>query len=304
MLPWLRSCYRVIQSFAWAALPCCYQGLWPLGVYLLGLLQWMVFTRVWRVQQATPELWGRRAITWWVLVLGGRVEDDCPPSSHLKCRMPEDWECFSMDRQVFIHWGLGMYQAAWWATGVYGQATHDGYLCSQSPSPAWRVLASPVLSMHWLSRPVPRPQLWTVLTVGVVCCVRSTGFHGSTCPPEVNVSSFITGNPPSPSHSCSPCIARGRVSLQTLLHTCKLPHPLNCWCLCCWLQVLSLAFLNGTGTKRVETRWLQPNKLLVSSLHSFCHKPRVHVRASLFTAILRPYLSWTWSWLKACPGLA
>lgn len=96
MLPWLRSCssgyseLRFEQLFPVAirvsvAIGCLSAGFTPMdGVHPSV-----------KSSQATPELCGVD-----VRSLGGfcpGVEGDCPrPSSHLKCRMPED--CFSMDR--------------------------------------------------------------------------------------------------------------------------------------------------------------------------------------------------------------
>ena len=77
-------------------------------------------------------------------------------------------------------------------------------------------------------------------------------------PPDIN--SPVTGNlPPSPdSHSGSkdshhilpPCSAYQPLHTvgcrsRTLLPMCKLPHPLNYSCLCCWLRALSLVLRLG-----------------------------------------------------------
>ena len=52
---------------------------------------------------------------------------------------------------------------------------------------------------------------------------------------------------------------------RTLLQTCRLPSPLNHWCLCCWLQAFSSVFRLGecrfigpVGCRSTAVVWFQP----------------------------------------------
>ena len=166
---------RLFRASLWAALPCCYQGLCGHWVFIC----W-VYSNGWCSPECeeftgyTWALWGRRAITWWVLSWVAGVEDDCPrPSSHLKCRKPEDWVFFhgsnkSSSTEV---WG---WTAAWWASRMrmVRPLTMAVLLPSVHPLPD-QCLLHLYLGM-WLIflGTCPRPQLWTVLIKGVVCCVR------------------------------------------------------------------------------------------------------------------------------------
>ena len=78
-------------------------------------------------------------------------------------------------------------------------------------------------------------------------------------PPDVN--SPVTGSLPFPlgaktaAASCLLSASHGECRSRTLLQTCKLPHPLNHWRLCCWLQVLQLLQSWSWASTRLVGLW-------------------------------------------------
>ena len=60
---------------------------------------------------------------------------------------------------------------------------------------------------------------------------------------------------------------------RTLLQTCKLPHPLNHWCLCYWLQVLSsvLRLSKHRPCRPVECSPTTPHVVIVQLLSCVQH---------------------------------
>ena len=99
-------------------------------------------------------------------------------------------------------------------------------------------------------------------------------------------------------HILLPYAAQGVVSLQDLASdlTCKRPHALNHWCLCCWLQPLSLVLL-WASTGQVGL-WVQPNLDLVQTsefqnceiINLCCFKPLARGKKDLAKLVLGPKL--------------
>ena len=152
---------------------------------------------------------------------------------------------------------------------MYGQATQDGCSLALFTSPTWQpVPASLTLySYHMIDLPVYLHQapisdcfyqrdsegraslLVSVVTNESTWCNSPYKWH--TPLPSTHLE---WSQPPHPAHHLPYMV---RCHFRTLFQMCKLPYPLNHWCLCCWLP--AFFFLEAGQAHALQACGVQPN---------------------------------------------